>query len=406
LQGQGQFTEGDMHTKQHSGFTLIELAVVVFIIGILASVGLATLKSQMESTSISATKKKQETMKNSLISYLAKYNRLPCPAIDNTGLESRVLTNAPANCIDNTGKSAYLGILPYATLGLPKSAALDGWENFFSYAVSTQWTLTYSTAAPVVGGTSTNVASQAFNVGDSGTIAVNNRSPATSSTPTPISSNAVVFIVSHGKNGLGAFTNKGTQNVSPAAGTDELANVPVPTTWAVPSAFYQREYTDIAVPTYGAFDDIAQFLNPRDLITPLILDGALQSAQSQWSQQITNINNALIGAMFNNSLCAPPANQAAFNALLTANGIQPVDPWGGTLTYIANFCRLNNNGMYKTSNCASDCGYLYSACSSPSTTFTAFTITSTTTPTLTIRPQTLSTLTVVNPSLLSNCPSP
>jgi prepilin-type N-terminal cleavage/methylation domain-containing protein len=396
-----------MHTKHQSGFTLVELAVVLFIVGILASVGLSTLNAQMASASISATKKKQETIKNALISYLGKYNRLPCPAIDNSGLESRVLTNAPAYCIDTTGKSAYLGILPYATLGLPKSAALDGWENFFSYAVSTQWTLTYSIAGPIVGGTSTNVSSQAFNVGDSGIIAVNNRSPATSSTPTPISSNAAVFIVSHGKNGLGAFTTKGTQNVSPTPGTDELANVPVPTTWAVPSAFYQREYTDIAVPTYGAFDDVTQFLNPSDLITPLILDGALQSAQSQWSQQITNINNALIGAMFNNSLCAPPASQSAFNSLLAANGIPPVDPWGGTLTYTAgSFCRLNNNGMYKTSNCASDCGYLYSACSSPSTTFTAFTVTSTTTPTLTIRPQTLSTLTVVNPSLLSNCPSP
>ena len=419
---------GDMHTKQHSGFTLVELAVVVFLVGLMASVGLAALNAQMTSASISATKKKQEIIKDALIAYLGTNKRLPCPAIvksDGTidGNESRVTTNAPAFCTLTAGTGSF-GILPYATLGLSKSTALDGQENFFSYAVSKQWTLTYSTAADVVGGTSTNTAGNAFNVGITGTILVNGRAASTGNPIIPISSSttggpAAVFIISHGKNGLGAVTSKGTQN-APPAGTDELANVPNKTTWALPasSTFYQREYTDNATAygAYGAFDDVALTLNPNDLITPLVKDGALKSAEAQWAEQIAIINNTLIGDMFLRSRCSPLGNQqnsisesaavqqSRFVSLMQANGIPLVDPWGGTLRYTAgDFCRLHDDGKYKTSDCSNDCG-------SGTCYFTSipiFTITTTTTtPPVTIKTQMLNTVIAANSSLTRGCPSP
>ena len=127
-----------MHTEQQSGFTLVEIAVVVFLIGIMASVGLAALNAQIARASISTTQQKQAIIKDALIAYFRTNLRLPCPAIDNTGKEYRVPGNTPGVCVDTTGKSAYFGIIPYATLGLPKSTALDGWDNFFSYAVDTQ----------------------------------------------------------------------------------------------------------------------------------------------------------------------------------------------------------------------------------------------------------------------------
>lgn len=339
---------GEQIHIQQSGFTLAEIAVVVFLIGIMASVGLAALNAQMARASISTTQQKQAIIKDALIAYLRTNLRLPCPATDTTlsasptpGIESRVTANTPANC------TGFFGILPYATIGLPKTAALDGWDNFFSYAVSPQWTLTYTSAAPVAGGTSTNVANDALNLGDVGTMTVNDRSPATSATPTTITSAAVVFIVSHGKDGLGAFTTKATQNVLPNGTNqqDQLANAPVKTTWAVPAAFYQREYTDIDVPIYGAFDDVTQYLTASDLLTPLIKDGALKSAEAQWADQVIQINNALASSMFvPNTNCPPPNSQAAFNTLLTSNNIPTVDPWGGTLTYLPLITRMRSNG--------------------------------------------------------------
>lgn len=58
--------------KRQSGFTLVELAVVVFLVALMASVGLAVLNAQVANANISATKKKQETIKDVPIAYLGK----------------------------------------------------------------------------------------------------------------------------------------------------------------------------------------------------------------------------------------------------------------------------------------------------------------------------------------------
>jgi len=316
-----------MRTRKNSGFTLIELAVVIFLIGILASMGIVALKAQLASAAISATKKKQDTIKDALITYLGHYKRLPCPAIDNTGVESRVTTNTPANCTGN------FGLVPYATLGLPKSAGMDGWENFYSYGVSPQWTLTLTGIAPVAGGTSTNVSAQAFNVGIAGVLTIKDRTPATNAVTTTISSNAVAVLISHGKDGLGAFTSKGTQNVLPANTTDQFSNVTI-ATWAIPATFYQREYTDVDVPTYGAFDDTLQWFSASDLTTTLLKDGILESAEAQWADQVTNIKNAIFSYLQTNGNCSPPTNAQFVSSILTPNNIPSTDPWGHTIEYV------------------------------------------------------------------------
>jgi prepilin-type N-terminal cleavage/methylation domain-containing protein len=324
-----------MHTKQQSGFTLVELAVVVFLVGLLASLGLSALNAQLASSHISDTKKKQEIIKDALISYLGRNKRLPCPATNASGsidgTESR-LGGTPSPCTGN------FGIIPYYELGLPKSAALDGYENFFSYAVSPQWTLTYSTNLTA---TSTSNTAISFNVGILGFLIVNDRTPLSTSPPLPISPNpAAIYIVSHGKNGLGAFTSKGTQNVTLGAGADETPNIPVAGTWSLPVApgFYKREYNEIAA-TY--FDDITLAINPNDLIIPLVKDGALKSAESQWINQVANINNSLIGYMISSG-CTPPNASTFYNLLVNmgipadnslVNPITFTDPWGNTWKY-------------------------------------------------------------------------
>ena len=331
-----------MFLRKSSGFTLIELAVVVFLIGLLASVGLSALNAQLASSHISDSKKKQEIIKEALITYLGKNKRLPCPATNNNGLDGRILGSTPGRC------TGFIGIIPYAELGLPRSTALDGWENFFSYAVSPQWTLTYG-AAPVVDGKSTNIVAEAFNVGINGTYIINDRVPVTNAlTVPPLSSGAAVFIVSHGKNGLGAFTSKGTNILAPVNTTDEFANVP-PATWIAPAAFFKREYTDIDLPVVGAFDDIVSFLNSSDLTTPLTKDGAVKSAESQWLNQIDSINSSIIGYMMK-APCAPPT-ATLFATFLTSMGIPSdntagttttfSDPWGKIWTYNQN--QIPNN---------------------------------------------------------------
>jgi len=391
-----------MNSSKHTGFTLVELAVVLLLVGIMGSIGLTALTAQMANATNAATQKKHEVIKEALSTYLRKNKRLPCPATTNTGLEDRQAGN-PGVC------TGLFGILPYATLDLPKSVAIDGWENLFSYAVSARWTLTYGTVADPV---TTTVAADAFGVGADGDIIVKDRPMVAPYTPeTTLTSNAVVLIISHGKNGLGAYTSKGTQNVNPEAGTDELANVTVPT-WVRPAAFYLRNNTDNSTGAFGAFDDNIQRLSANTLIEPLIREGALKSPEAMWEEQIADINNTLIGDMFLRSRCSPlgyqndslsesaATQQARFITLMSNNDIPTTDPWGGTLTYTAGgFCRLHDDGRYKTSSCDNNCGTCYS------NTIPAFTIT-TTTPSIVIKPQMLTSIISAKASLLAGCPNP
>jgi prepilin-type N-terminal cleavage/methylation domain-containing protein len=332
--------------NRQAGFTLIEIAVVVFLIGLLAAMGISALTSQLSNAAISATKKKQDTIKDALIAYLGKNKRLPCPAIDNSGVEAPrniAITPGDPNCQGN------FGIVPYVTLDLTKSAALDGWENFFSYAVTPQWTMTYDSiiANQVAGGTASISPAKSFNAGAKGSHPVSGRLPTSPYTAIPVTLEAVVVLVSHGKNGSGALTSKGTPNLPPVAGTDEFANAPV-SPWTAPAVFYQREYTEVDALGIGAYDDVLQWFSAKDMLLPLVKDGALKSADAQWVEQIAQINDAIASYMFSNS-CAPPTSplgaQTNFNNVLTANNISLKDPWGGTLTYTQLITGMNNLGV-------------------------------------------------------------
>lgn len=315
------------------GFTLIEMAVVVFLIGILATMGLSAANSILANSSISNTKKKQEVIKDVLITYMATNKRLPCPAIDENGIEAKSAT-VPSIC------TGYFGVLPYQTLGLSKSAALDGWENLFSYAVSSQWTLAYANTNTATTSNNSNIA---FNTGDAGALPISNRTPATNATNTSLGSDAVI-VISHGMNGLGAFTSKGTRNSLPSNVSDEFANV-VPDTFSVPAMFYQREYTDIDVPTYGSFDDVLLRLSATEIISQLTKDGAIKSANAEWAEQIENINNALASYVLDPSAsnCSPPVNNV-FEDLLIANNINLTDPWGGIISYNRSLVKIDKEG--------------------------------------------------------------
>lgn len=323
-----------MRTKYQLGFTLVEMAVVVFLIGILATMGLSAANSILTNSSISNTKKKQEVIRDVLITYMATHKRLPCPAIDENGIEAKSAA-VPSIC------TGYFGVLPYQTLGLSKSAALDGWENLFSYAVSSQWTLAYANANTATTSKNANIA---FNTGDAGALPVSNRTPATNATSTSLGSDAVI-IISHGANGLGAVTSKGTRNSLPANLSDEFANV-APDTFVVPASFYQREYTDIDVPTYGSFDDVLLRLSAAEIISQLTKDGAIKSANAEWAEQIQNINNALASYILDPGAanCSPPVNQNVFEDLLIANNINLTDPWGGIISYNRLLVKLDKEG--------------------------------------------------------------
>lgn len=317
-----------------NGFTLVEMAVVVFLIGILATMGLSAANSLLASSSISTTKKKQEVIRDALIAYIATNKRLPCPAKDENGNEYHNAAT-PRIC------SGYFGVIPYQELGLQKSSAIDGWGNMFSYAVSSQWTLTYSNTDSA---TTSSDPVISFNTGDIGTLPIKNR-PDPADAATADIGTAAVIVISHGMNGLGAFTSKGTRNSLPVTETaDERKNI-VPEDFKVTGAFYQREYTDVDVPIYGSFDDVLLTLSSKEIISQLIKYGAVKPIEAEWLEQIDRINEVLISYMLDpsNENCAPPDN-SAFLALMTNNNILLSDPWGSKITYAKQINKLEKDG--------------------------------------------------------------
>lgn len=88
-----------------SGFTLVEMAVSLTIIGVLSVMGMHLMKTAGSTSDQQNTKAKIKMAKTYLQLYALKNNRLPCPDTDGDGLEEAVCT-------------VQTGWLPYTTIGI------------------------------------------------------------------------------------------------------------------------------------------------------------------------------------------------------------------------------------------------------------------------------------------------
>ena len=107
-----------------SGFTLIELAIVMVIVGIIISVVATVIPSLIQTAKNKKTQAILEKMDYAIQGYVVANHRLPCP--DSTG-------DGKADPDDGSDCSGYACDLPYITLGL--SNGEDAWGNTLLYAV-------------------------------------------------------------------------------------------------------------------------------------------------------------------------------------------------------------------------------------------------------------------------------
>lgn len=254
-----------------SGFTLVEMAIVIMIASVMLSAGLSLLTVKMNAARYEATKKHQEAIKQALINYLGKNQRLPCPATAVAGTEDRDTAATFPPCV------SYSGIVPYQTLGLERAVVLDGWENYITYVISPNpvsttppplnaWLYTFGISAPN-GSSDRSLVFWPSNVSGSINITGINTIP-----------NIVVALISYGSNGYGAVNTKSVQNDSTDASADELINISPVTAGTPPTvALVKRDTTD-STAGGGAFDDIVMILSANDLTGPLIASGTLQSS--------------------------------------------------------------------------------------------------------------------------------
>ena len=141
---------------QLTGFSLVELAIVLFIVGILMLSLMSTLSSQIDQRNIDDTRRRLEQARELVLTFAIVNGRLPCPARSNSvGAEVRVADSdlVVANrgrCQDATPVEDYYGgtvtagvtggLLPAQTIGFQQTDAagfaVDAWGNRIRYAVA------------------------------------------------------------------------------------------------------------------------------------------------------------------------------------------------------------------------------------------------------------------------------
>lgn len=127
-----------MHTldrNTYAGFTLIEMAVVLVIVGLLLGGMLVPLATQMETDRRKETIATLESIREALIGFAVINGRLPCPDTNADGRE---------NCPSVAPNGAPKG-LPYADLGVSRT---DAWGNTWRYAVTNAFTTTFTRTTP------------------------------------------------------------------------------------------------------------------------------------------------------------------------------------------------------------------------------------------------------------------
>lgn len=126
-----------------SGFNLLELAVALAIIGLVALLGNSMMTSFSKGRKHVDLAESVEVVRQSLLTYLLRNKHLPCPDLTGTGYPGDTSGNCPS--------SADIGYLPYAVLGLSSPRPGEDLDSRIVYGVfrsSNQADLVRPTKAP------------------------------------------------------------------------------------------------------------------------------------------------------------------------------------------------------------------------------------------------------------------
>lgn len=119
----------------HTGFTLVEMAIVLLIVGVAAAMMLKAGGGMLDSQKRSAVRKQLDAMDVAMAQFVAINKRLPCPAdgrLLNGNVNAGVEAIAAGVC---TAGIQTHGVVPWVTLGLSGNDSLDPWNARFTYRV-------------------------------------------------------------------------------------------------------------------------------------------------------------------------------------------------------------------------------------------------------------------------------
>ncbi|GGY38521.1 prepilin-type N-terminal cleavage/methylation domain-containing protein [Pseudoduganella albidiflava] len=234
------------HPAHHQpGFTLVEIAIVLVVVGLLVGGLITPLSTQLEQRRVADTQRAMEEAREALVGFAALNGYLPCPAVSAAnGLEARDG--------ERCAGERRAGFLPWATLGMPK---LDSWGHIFMYSVTPAFA----------------DSGDRFRLATPRDITVATRDATGNLVAATAPNDIPAVIVSMGKNGYGGFSDLGVRAADAGAGNaDEKANMSLAGT-----AYIARGASDNAALPGGAYDDLVVWVSPNVLFNRLIAAGRL-----------------------------------------------------------------------------------------------------------------------------------
>jgi prepilin-type N-terminal cleavage/methylation domain-containing protein len=197
---------GDRRPPRHGerGFTLIELAIVMAVAGLMLAGAMKLLGGQLDQSRLKATRERLQMAYEALVTHYVTHRHLPCPADgalaspDADYGRARPETGGPCAAV-----AAINQVVPWRTLGLQEELSFDGWRQRLSYHVSAPLTTT-GAAGP-------------------GDLAVRNGA-ASAPGSTELTGAAAFVVASRGENGLGAWLPSGQRKSTAGIPTHEAEN--------------------------------------------------------------------------------------------------------------------------------------------------------------------------------------
>lgn len=296
--------------RKSSGFSLVEMAIVLVITGLILGTVIGAMNVQVTGQRIKETQERQRVIKDALINYIRQNSKLPCPALI-TLADDHASAGIP-NCTSGTNSidvpavdSAFYGAIPWKELGLSPEAVKDAYGRRFTYIVTYAATLSTLNISGLTGNL------LLYPTATDATANTNRLNPC-NGTLSVCDNLAVVAIISHGANGYGAYSNQGSLLSDASASDNEKENSDHANLKLVDGDFNQQ-----------SFDDYVLWVKPSELLQPLTNSGAVLDARAFNNIQFERFKTALASApatvsgvcyVLSNPLPTPP-NDAWGNAI-------------------------------------------------------------------------------------------
>jgi type II secretory pathway pseudopilin PulG len=246
-----------MRLNQRSGFTIMELSIVILVIALITGIGITSSIGLIEQSKYTATENKLNAIENALMSFRQNKNRLPCPG-DLTLVSSNanygVEAANPGTCSGGTPAANNIstvvagsplvmeGGVPVRGLNLPDEFMYDGWGRRINYAVT-------------VGATDYDAFSVIMPNETCGISVLD-------AADTARTSGAIYTLVSYGPNGHGAYLPNGTQMISGSTNASEAKNCHCDSagvTATYLATYVQKSPTGDTAVSADVYDDLVRY---------------------------------------------------------------------------------------------------------------------------------------------------